>query len=372
MQPTTPLPQPIEQEEEFSLSGQLLGLWKLVLYALSKWRLLALAAVLGALLGLGYYFLKPVIYTAHITFVVEESKSAGGGGSLMSALAGQFGVDIGGLSGTSGVLAGDNVLQLLKSRSLIKKTLLTPFNNNGDASSKGTSASLVAGSSRSLADEYARVYGLDKKWLNSRKVGRAIAFKPGVLSLPRTEDSLLQSIVKKILEKELIIAKPDKKLGFFEMSTSMRSEQLSALFCTRLLKTTTDFYIDTKTRRLVTNVQRLQVKADSLLYALNKKTYSSADANRMLLDINPVYAAPAVNAEMSARDKIIQGTIYADIVKNLEISKTSLIQETPTVQVVDEPEFPLPDNASDWWLAALAGAALLVLIAGVIIIALKK
>ena len=166
MQPTKPLPQEIEQEEEFSLSGQLLGLWKLVLYALSKWRLLALAAVLGALLGLGYYFLKPVIYTAHITFVVEESKSAGGGGSLMSALAGQFGVDIGGLSGTSGVLAGDNVLQLLKSKSLIKKTLLTPF-NNGDTSVKRTPASSVTGASRSLADEYARVYGLDKKWLKS-------------------------------------------------------------------------------------------------------------------------------------------------------------------------------------------------------------
>jgi hypothetical protein len=354
-----------EQEEEFSLLGQLKGLWKLILYAFSKWRLLAIAGVIGALLGVGYYLLKPVLYTARITFVVEESKSAGGGGSLMSALAGQFGVDIGGLSGTSGVLAGDNVLQLLKSRSLIKKTLLTPYNPiPGDtAIAKGT---------RSLADEYASVYGLDKKWMNSSKVGRAVSFKPGVLSLPRTEDSLLQRIIKKITEKELFIAKPDKKLGFFEMSTSMRSEALSALFCTRLLKTTTDFYIDTKTRRLATNVQRLQLKADSLLYALNRKTFSSADANRMLLDVNPVYAAPAVNAEMSARDKIIQGTIYADIVKNLEISKTSLIQETPTVQVVDEPEFPLPDNASDWWLAALIGAGILVLIAAVIIIAFKK
>ncbi len=360
MQPTTPLPQEIEQEEEFSLSGQLLGLWKLVGYALSKWRLLSMAGILGALLGLGYYYMKPVVYTARITFVVEESKSAGGGGSLMSALAGQFGVDIGGLSGTSGVLAGDNVLQLLKSKSLIKKTLLTPFNHNGDTSA------------RSLADEYARVYGLDKKWLNSRKVGKAISFKPGVQSLSRTEDSLLQTIVKKITEKELFIAKPDKKLGFFEMSTSMRSEALSALFCMRLLKTTTDFYIDTKTRRLVTNVQRLQLKADSLLYALNKKTYSSAEANRMLIDINPVFAAPGVNAEMSARDKIIQGTIYADIVKNLEISKTSLIQETPTVQVVDEPEFPLPDNESDWWLTMLMGAGLVILVAGVVIIAVKK
>lgn len=360
MQPNTPLPQEIEQEEEFSLSGQLLGLWKLVLYALSKWRLLALAGILGALLGLGYYYIKPVVYTARITFVVEESKSAGGGGSLMSALAGQFGVDIGGLSGTSGVLAGDNVLQLLKSKSLIKKTLLTPFNNNGDTSA------------RSLADEYARVYGLDKKWLKSSKIGKAISFKPGVQSLSRTEDSLLQTIVKKITEKELFIAKPDKKLGFFEMTTSMRSEALSALFCMRLLKTTTDFYIDTKTRRLVTNVQRLQLKSDSLLYALNKKTFSSADANRMLLDANPVFAAPAVNAEMSARDKFIQGTIYADIVKNLEISKTSLIQETPTVQVVDEPEFPLPDNEIDWWLAMLMGAGLVIFVAGVVIIAVKK
>ena len=366
MQPTTPIPTHNDQEEEFSLLGQLLGLWKLVRYALTQWKTLSVAAIAGAVLGLGYYFWKPVIYTAHVTFVVEESKGAGGG-SLMSALAGQLGVDIGGLSGTSGVLAGDNVLQLLKSKSLIKKTLLSPFSetsleNNGK----------VKQGSWSLADEYARVYGLDEKWLKSSKVQRKISFTPNATRLGRTEDSLLQRIIKKITEKELVIAKPDKKLGFFEMSVSMRSEALAALFCNRLLKTTTDFYVSTKTRRLATNVQRLQLKADSLLFALNKKTYSSADANRQLLDVNPAYAAPTVNAEMSTRDKMIQGTIYADIVKNLEISKTSLIQETPTVQVVDEPEFPLPDNASDWWLAALAGAALLAFVTAVIIMAMKK
>ncbi len=95
------------------------------------------------------------------------------------------------------------------------------------------------------------------------------------------------------------------------------------------MKVATDFYIDTKTKRLSTNVKRLQEKADSLLYALNRKTYSAADANRQLLDVNPVYAVPEVSAEISSRDKVIQGTIYAEIVKNLEISKTSLIQETP-------------------------------------------
>jgi len=252
---------------------------------IAKWKLLLVLAVLGFGIGLTYHFVKPVEYIARTSFVVEESKT--GSGNLMSALAGQFGFDLGSLSGTSGVLAGDNVLQLLKSKSLIKKTLLSPFSetsleNNGK----------VKQGSWSLADEYARVYGLDEKWLKSSKVQRKISFTPNATRLGRTEDSLLQRIIKKITEKELVIAKPDKKLGFFEMSVSMRSEALAALFCNRLLKTTTDFYVSTKTRRLATNVQRLQLKADSLLAALNKKTYSSADANRLLLDVNPAYAAP--------------------------------------------------------------------------------
>jgi LPS O-antigen subunit length determinant protein (WzzB/FepE family) len=77
---------------------------------------------------------------------------------------------------------------------------------------------------------------------------------------------------------------------------------------------------------------------------LNRKTYSAADANLMLLDGNPAFAAPSVSAEISARDKTMQSLIYSEIVKNLEISKTALIQETPTVQVVDSPEMPLKKN----------------------------
>lgn len=54
----------------------------------------------------------------------------------------------------------------------------------------------------------------------------------------------------------------------------------------------------------------------------------------------------------------MQGTIYAEITKNLEISKTALIQETPTVQVVDTPELPLKKNEWHWWMAAAAGGAI--------------
>jgi hypothetical protein len=327
-------------EETFSLKADLLAKWQVLAWAFQQWRIWIWGAVLGSIVSIGYYWFVPATYSARTSFVVEDSKAAGG--SIMSALAGQFGFDISSISGASStVLAGDNVQALLRSRSIIKKTLLTPI----DSSSKTT-----------LADWYASSYELKEKWLKSRQVGKQIDFTYGK-SFTRQEDSLLQRIVKQIIEKELSVAKPDRKLGFFDMVVTMRNEDLAAIFSRRLLKAATDFYINTKTRRLVTNVQRLQGKADTLETMLNTKTYSAADAQRLLLDVNPAYASPAVSAEISARDKMMLGTIYAEIVKNLEISKTALIQETPTVQVVDEPELPLKKNQMHWLLLLAMGAA---------------
>ena len=118
---------------------------------IAKWKLLLVLALLGFSGGLGYHWIKPVEYIARTSFVVEESKA--GSGNLMSALAGQFGFDLGSLSGTSGVLAGDNVLQLLKSGTLIKQTLLSHYD-----------------AKRSLADVFAETQDLKTKWKGKKKV----------------------------------------------------------------------------------------------------------------------------------------------------------------------------------------------------------
>lgn len=339
MQQNAAVHNPVPDDPEFSLTDQLGQFFRSLFAAFQQWKRWGVLCIVVGLIGLGYSFLKPVSYYARISFVVEESKQAGGG-SLMSALAGQFGVDIGSLSGASGILAGDNVLQLLRSQQLIRKTLLSWFDSSRNIT---------------LADEYARVYQLNDKWEGKTGV-QVLSFAVLRKTPSRIQDSLLQKIIERITEKELSVAKPDKKLGFFELGVSMRSENLSVLFSERLLKTTIDFYIDTKTRRVLTNVKRLQAKADSLLVSLNRKTYSAADAGRLLLDVNPVYSNPEVSAEISSRDKVFQATIYAEILKNLEMSKTSLIQETPTVQLVDEPILPLKNNRLLWWEGLLFGA----------------
>ncbi len=324
-------------------------------YTLRYWRWLLIAGIIGGgCLGI-YTRLKSPTYTASLTFVVEETKA--GGGSVLSALSGSLGIDIGSISGGGSLLAGDNVLQLIKSHSLIKKTLLTPYPDSG---------------TYSLADKYADTYDLKSKWAENKKIGKQINFTANKTDFTRLEDSLLQTIVTRIDEKELEIAKPDKKLDIFNIEATMRDETLSQLFSERILNTTTDFYIETKTRRLRANVDRLQKRADSINTLLNRKTQSATESETLLLDANPIYSSPAVKAEISGREKMTIGAIYGEIVRNLEISKTALIQETPTVQIVDYPELPLKKNKLSLLLYATAGFVAASFLMGFFIISQKK
>lgn len=335
---------PYPYEPEFSFKKLLNDRLNDLKYILRFKKTLTLVLILGGLLGALTSWLWTPTYTARLTFVVDDSKSTGGAGGLAS-LAGQFGFNLDGLGGASGVLAGDNVQELIKSHKLIKQTLLTAYD-----------------SSQTLADRYAAVYDLNKKWLKYSSDGKIIHFPLNGIHNSRIQDSLLHEITTLILSGEFGIAKTDKKLGFFEVNTTMRDEKLAQLFCTRMIKQSTDFFISTKTKRLRNNVARLQHRADSIGIILNHKTYALSAANQSLLDLNPAYTSPNANVEVRERDKIVLSTIFSETVKNLESSKTMLAQETPTVQIVDEPELPLKKNRLKYSVGILIG----ILMAGIV------
>ena len=326
----------IQEDEKFSFKLLLNQYKRQVLFTLGYWKTLTVVGFIAAIVAVAYTFFQPITYTARTTFVVEDAKS--GGGSLISALSGSLGIDIGGMSGSNSMLAGDNVLELLRSNSLIKKTLLTKFDTTG---------------TNTLADIYAENYGWKAKWKSNSAINKDIRFN--VIPLTRLEDSLLQVMVEQIQLKEISVGKPDKKLGFFELQFSSKNETLSKLFCVNLINEATTFYINTKTSRLRKNIESLQKRADSLGLLLNRKTFSAAEASVQTLDVNLAYASPSVNAEISSRDKFMQSTVYAEIVKNLELSKTALAQESPTVQLLDTPEFPLKKNKKSKLLYAIMG-----------------
>ena len=302
------------------LIQKLRAVWK---FLLSQWLKILIAGILGGAIGLGYAFFKPVKYTSRLTFVVEDAKSSVGG---LASLAGQFGFDLGGAGG-GGIFSGDNVLLFLKSEGLIRETLFTPYDSAGKVT---------------LADRYAEARKFKEDWLGDKKIG-AIDFNHfsrGIM--PRKEDSLLQEIISDIIESDLSVAKPDKKASFIEVKVTTRDEMFSKLFTERLVKIATDHYIQSKTKTKVLNVAKLQSKADSLVALLNDKTYAAASSQQSLVDANPALRTAPIASEISSREKSMAATIFAEVVKNLEMSKMILNQETPVIQMVDQSTFPLP------------------------------
>lgn len=355
-------------EQPFSFASWLSG-WiaKIKLVILSNFKLTLLVVLLGAALGLAYSIFKPVRYNAEITFSVEDSKSIGGG--LLSSLGGSIGMDIGSLAGSgNGVLSGDNVLSLLKSKSMMAECLKTPYpldanligSSKADSTSNSQSDSVKKGSAVAnyvIADRYADIYGFREKWAGNKKIGRVIYFGQPDVNI-RLQDSLLKLIIKRIEEKELTVIKPDKKLSFFNIAVNTKDELMSLLITQRIIKIATDFYVNAKVGRLKSNIERLEKRTDSISSLLNQQTYAATEDARLLLNVNPADINAPVYSEISQRDKMVLTTIYAELMKNLEVSKAALIQETPTVQIVDQPSFPLERIETKWYEGILIGGCL--------------
>jgi hypothetical protein len=313
----------IQQEtEEISLKDLIVKIRSVWSFLLKKWLIIALMGMLGGGIGFLYAYLKPIKYTSKLTFVVEEGKSGGGG---LASLAGQFGFDLGGASG-GGVFSGDNILLFFKSEGLCRETLITMYDSTQNVM---------------LVDRYAEVTKMKKRWLKKKKIGKINFSKYRDGKFPRLEDSLMQEIVKDILSTDLSVSKPDKKASFIEVKSMMEDEMLSKFFSERLVKIATQRYVDSKIKTKAINVNMLQRKADSLAAVLNSKTYSAAASQQSLIDANPALRSVPIAAEITTRDKTMAATIFGEVIKNLEISKTMLNQETPVIQMVDQSTLPL-------------------------------
>lgn len=312
----------VNQNDEISLKDLVLQLQQWWCYLLGKWYIIFLAGVIGGGLGLTYALYKKPLYVADLTFILEDSKSSPLG--AYAGIASQFGIDIGASSG-SGVFSGDNIIEFLRTRLMVEKTLLTTV--------------VTDGKKMTLAELYIDKYKLRQEWKNKPKLASVRFVDGDRKKFSLVQDSILNTIYDAIIKKSLIVAKPDKKLSFIQVSCLSLDETFSKAFTERLVKEAIDFYVETKIQRSKVNVDKLQEKADSLEFLLNKKTYSSAALQD--LNLNPARRVAMVSSEVSSRDKMVLQTMYGEVIKNLEMSRMAMAQETPIVQIVDTPILPL-------------------------------
>jgi uncharacterized protein involved in exopolysaccharide biosynthesis len=63
-----------------------------------------------------------------------------------------------------------------------------------------------------------------------------------------------------------------------------------------------------------------------------------------VLNANEAFRQATVPAELSQRDRLLNNTLYAEVVKNLEMARLTLASQTPVMQLLDTPVYPLVDK----------------------------
>ena len=315
------------QEEYYSLADILQQVKAFLRYLRQQWVWLLIAAVLGIGGGVLYYYLQKPAYQAEETFILEE-KSPGGGG--LAGLASQFGFDVGSLAGGGSIFAGDNILDILTSRRIVEHVLLSKVDSTRP-------------DSPTLTDLFLDFTKLKKAWHKKPGLDTINFYRVnGRNSMSLLQDSVLHEVYKLVTKKYVSVSRLNKKGSIITINATSINPDFSLLLVQRMVKEASDLYIDIKTSVSAANVNRLQQKADSLLALLNNKSYQVA--GMQINDANPALKSLLVPTELASRDRTVLATLYTEVVKNLETVRTTLMLQTPVIEVLDMPHAPLEDG----------------------------
>jgi len=318
-------PNPHSEEEGVSFKELILNLQDWLNYLWSRWKFLLAAGVIGGICGLGYAFWKKPVYTATTTFVLESPESKGGL-SRLAGMAAVVGIDLGNNGG--GLFQGDNILQLYKSRRMLEQTLL----------------SRTHPSSKELLIERFIDFN-DIAW-EPQSALNSLDFRVDPESLDgttrRLRDSVITAFTNAINNDILTVEKLDKNLSIIKVDVKSADEIFSKSFNENLVKNVNNFYILTTTKRSAENVAILQAKVDSVRAVMSGAIYSAARVSDATPNLNPTRqvqrAAPTQEAQFSAE---ANRAVLTQLLQNLELTKMTLLQEQPLIQLVDQPVYPL-------------------------------
>ena len=309
-----------EVEEPMSLIDLINSVKEMFAELKKKWLIVSIIICISSVIGLLISLrLKPA-YSASTTMMLE-TESSGGTMSGALALASQFGL-MG--NSSSAVINGDKLLELIKAETIIKTALFK----------KAT----IDSTTDILANHFIDLFGYKKKWENSSNPLKAFRFKHSKENLSLEENYVFKMFYNKIAQNYLVAEKATKS-GIITITTTTKSELFSKYFNQYLVEAVTDFYVNRITQKGRTNVAIVQKRVDSIAIVLNDAEFALArwkDANFQLVK------AQGMIAEMKLKRNVeVCNSIYIEGIKQLEMSKFSLLQQTPFLQIIDEPTLPL-------------------------------
>jgi hypothetical protein len=284
-------------------------------YLLSKWRILVFAILIGAVFGYLHKRNVQPTYTATISFVLATESSKGGQG--LAGLASQMGFDGGMISGSENVFSGENIIQLFKSKKMVRRALLSEIDSNNHQSLLNLIAYKLYPTSKSI-----------------------LPFPNKESEFNNQQKKLFRTISDDVLES-FIVFKKDKKLIFYYISATSNYQDVAFHIANSMLAQTSSFFIETKMSAAVRGLKLLQKESDSLDRALNGIIRSSATVTDNTFNLNPSQTVQRTGTQLNQAKAMIVGSAYSEVMRNLEMAKINVQKETPLFGIIDEPELPL-------------------------------
>jgi uncharacterized protein involved in exopolysaccharide biosynthesis len=296
---------------------------------------IVLFSFLFFMLGVTIAFLSTTKYKANLTFVVEDAKGSNPLGSI-TGITSQFGFDLGGTSSTT--FSRQNIMQLLKSRGVVESALL----RKGNLEEKNDL----------LIEHYISINKIRELWEKDEKFDGVNFNKSHTLY----HDSIMGEIWNQIIENNLAIEIQNEEANIITLSYISVDENFAKQFTEALINEMSKMYISHQTKQARNTLDFLQDRADSVFVELDKAEQEFARVK----DINQriIKASGRLKELQLMREVEVLNTMYLEIIKNLEISKMTLLNQTPIIQIIDKPILPLEEDKVSNVLAGILGGFL--------------
>ena len=310
------------QEDQFSFKRLILKCLLVIPYIKENIKVLTLGAFFGLLIGGGYeyYKIQDVNYKTEIVFIVDGDSGGNGGGLL--ELASSFGLG-GGMGSNSSLFSGENFKELLKTKSIFRKALLTKVRYGNK---EGIFANIFLEKSRISEFE----------WKNRPSDFYNHRFKSSQIEKLSSQDLNILDALYDFLKGQTNIVNENPKSTFQTLTVETRDDTLSYIWSKLYLKTVTNFYIDTKTKKSQELLIILDKRVDSLrsaLYYTQGKLANYNDQNQQII----FQRARIIAERLQLSSQQLQG-MYLESVRNYDNLKFSLAKETPLFTIISEPE----------------------------------
>ena len=260
-------------------------------------------------------------YKADLTFVVEEEAGSMGGLSSAIGIASQFGFDLG--TGGGSTFTESNIIELLKSRQAIASVLLKEKK--------------IGREKTLLIEHYLKINNL---W------DELVIDNPNVTNfqdeITQHHDSIINLVWLEIIDNNISVDMSSDDANIILLSYVSVNQEFAKFMVEELIVKMSKMYIEYQTSQANNTIYFLTDRADSVIYELGlaEKEYArTKDINQRIIK-----SSGRIKELQLLRDVEVLNAMYMEIVKNLKISKLTLLNNTPIINIIDKPVLPLEQN----------------------------